>query len=68
MTTIEQIKHCTYMQCFECCSCHRMNYNGDGYECEECYREVKIEQAIDIQVDWKKFKKIVNKSKPKYNT
>lgn len=62
MTTLEQIRECTYAHCFQCSSMHVMDYMGGKYTCEECYREVVEAEAEDIDVDWHKFAKLVKKS------
>jgi hypothetical protein len=62
MTTLEQIRECTYANCFKCSSIHVMKYACGTYTCEECYREVASEEAEDVEVDWPKFAKLVNNS------
>lgn len=37
-----------YAECYECCSKHRMNYYDGTFQCEECYREISIND-IDFE-------------------
>lgn len=63
-TLIDKVLECTYLECLECCSVHRMNYFDGSYVCEECYRELsnKTIDTEEILVDWKKFTKLVKKN------
>ena len=52
---IAKLKSFTYCQCLECGSVHCMDYCGDCYMCEECYRTIDIETAEkeeDILIDY----------------
>ena len=68
---VDQLKNFTCAACYDCTSDHDMDYcsSGDQYICEECYRTVDFDEAIDneeIRIDWKSLKKYIKKhSTPK---
>jgi len=57
-----------YMYCYDCCSCHRMDYCGRQFQCEECYRRLDIEDVDtdDILYDDDKLRQyILTRNAPK---
>ena len=48
---IDTLKGFTNCTCYECTSGRDMNYVGDldAYVCEECYRELSFDNAMDEQ-------------------
>lgn len=60
---LDSVRRCTYLECFECCSIHRMDYSNGAYMCEECYREVKPEEIKNpmetVRMNWRKFRDLV---------
>ncbi len=64
MSLIDKVLECTKLECCQCSSVHQMNYIDNSYWCEECYREVSAKSLDpeEIQIDWKKFKKLVKKN------
>lgn len=66
MSLTEEIRECTYYECLECGSVHKMYYMDGYYTCEECYRNVNIGDMEDLFVNWKKFRNLVaNSTTPK---
>ncbi len=61
---IDKVLECTYLECLECCSVHRMDYFDGSYVCKECYREqsCKIIDPGEILVNWKQLIKLVKKN------
>lgn len=68
MSILENLKQFTYLECFECCSVHKMNYYDNEYECEECYRTESFDNIDknEILINWKSLKNyILNHETPK---
>lgn len=59
---IDDLKHMTYCECYDCGSRYIMTYGcGDSYMCEECYRTlefIEVDHVDDFfDVEWKRVKK-----------
>ena len=68
MFLTEEIRQYTFSECLECCSVHQMYYCNGYYTCEECYRDVNIDdvEVEDLFVNWVKFRNLVaNSTSPK---
>lgn len=61
---IDTLKGFTNCTCYECTSGRDMNYVGDldAYVCEECYRELSFDNAMDeqcVEIDWNSVKNYI---------
>ena len=66
MDILDDLKHMTYCECFECGSRHTMTYGlDDEYQCEECYRHGARDDTFTIE--WKQVKKYMLKNAENLN-
>ena len=70
-TILDELKRFTYCVCYECTSVHTMEHtfhlccelSGEGYQCEECYREIMFEGRFkeneEFRVEWAQLEKYI---------
>lgn len=59
---LDDLKNCTYTECFECSSYYKMEYFMGEYGCPECYRTITFDKAItekEIEINWTQLKKYI---------